>query len=115
MIALVVTFLIGLFSVFPLGSTASEAANFSSDTEGTQTIDVDSVEEVAELFLLSYQDLIEDIVSFQDDPSLDRAESRKRTFIAFAQDVMARYQDFTRELREKLDELTLESGEESSE
>ena len=105
---------IGLFVAFPLGGTASEATDSLSDTESAQIIDIDGIEEAADLFLLSYQDLIEDIASFQDDPSLGRAESRKNAAIDLAQDLIVRFQTLASELRGRLDELTLQSGEESS-
>ena len=113
-IMLVITFMLGVLGAFPLSSGANGAIQYTSVTDEEESLDVDAVEEVGDLLLLSYTDLIDDISSFQHDPSIERAESRKNAFRDYADDLVTRFQDFASTLRVKLDELTAEAQEESS-
>jgi hypothetical protein len=82
---------------FPLTSTANTDSSSESDPD---------MEEVGERFTLCYKDLINDLASFQNDPSQERADERKETFTSFAQDLMERYETFADGLRNKLDKVT---------
>ena len=114
LISLIVTFLIGVLSAFPLSGAAVDTSIPPSATESTLSLDVEAVEEVGERFSTAYHSLLEDIISFQHDPSLARAEARRDEFVSYAQQVIQLNQDFAQKLGDKLDGLTLQSNEESS-
>ncbi|MDY6911625.1 MAG: hypothetical protein SVM79_04630 [Chloroflexota bacterium] len=97
-IALVVAFLLGLLGVFPLVGVADEV---EADN---------SIEAFGERFEFCYTDLIDDLVSFQHDPDLQRAEARKRAFTGAAEEMIGQYQAFSEELSAMLDDLTSDSG-----
>ena len=97
-IALVVAFLLGLLGVFPLVGVADE-----TDSDN-------SVEAFGERFEFCYTDLIDDLVSFQHDPDLQRAEARKRAFTVLAEDMIGQYKTFSEDLGGMLDGLTSDSG-----
>ncbi len=114
LVSLVVVFIIGILSAFPLDSTAGKAAIPPGNHTDTQDFSVDAVEEAGERFLFSYNSIIEDLVSFQRDPSLERAEARRDAFVGYASHVQQRFAGLSRELRERLEQLTLSSNEEGS-
>ena len=103
--AIVVTLLVGLLSAFPLSSGLNDSANYSTDTGDTQTLNTGDVKKAGDLIMLNYTDLINDIASFQNDPSLERAEVRKNIFRNYAQNVANQFQVLDRTLSGKLNEL----------
>jgi hypothetical protein len=105
LVSLVVIFIIGILSAFPMDSTAGEVAVPPGNYQDTQDFSVDAVEEAGERFLFSYNSIIEDLVSFQRDPSLERAEARRDALIHYAGNVQHRFQDLSHELRERLDSM----------
>ncbi|MCL0063919.1 hypothetical protein M1N83_01755 [Dehalococcoidia bacterium] len=117
LVSLVVIFIIGILSAFPIpapgqgqvDSITGEAAIPPSNHQDTQGFSVDAVEEAGERFLFSYNSVIEDLVSFQRDPSLERAEARRDALISYAGNVQQRYQGLSHELRKRLDQLTASS------
>ncbi|HAZ31911.1 MAG TPA: hypothetical protein DCY61_04355 [Dehalococcoidia bacterium] len=111
LVSLVVIFIIGILSAFPIDSTTGEAAIPPSNYQDTQDFSVDAVEEAGERFLFSYNSVIEDLVSFQRDPSLERAEARRDALISYAGNVQERFEGLSHELRERLDQLTTSSKE----
>ncbi|MCL0090113.1 hypothetical protein M1O54_07195 [Dehalococcoidia bacterium] len=109
LVSLVVIFIIGILSAFPIDSTTGATAIPPSNHQDTQNFSVDAVEEAGERFLFSYNSVIEDLVSFQRDPSLERAEARRDALISYAGNVQQRYQGLSHELRKRLDQLTASS------
>ncbi|MBT4510615.1 MAG: hypothetical protein HOC20_00200 [Chloroflexi bacterium] len=108
LIAIVVSFLVGILSGFPLGAEGD-----TTGTSGeTSEFDAAGIEEVGERFELSYNAIITDIASFQRDPSLERANARKEVFREFAQQLVGEYKDFGDGLQGQLDELTSQAIEE---
>ena len=98
-VTIVISFLMSTLSMFPLTSEASE--NKVASTE-------EAIDQVGEQFSLCYKDIISDLASFQKDPSLERAEERKVEFTSYARNLMKQYDDFTNELRDKLDTMTIQ-------
>ncbi|MDD5094326.1 MAG: hypothetical protein PHV74_08120 [Dehalococcoidia bacterium] len=111
-IAIVVAFLFSLLAAFPLSSGALDMANPTGDGESTPQ-GIDGVEGVGDMLLFSYNDIITDIASFQDNPDLARAEARKNAFIGLAQNLGGQYKDFSQTLRGDMDELIAEADSES--
>ena len=73
MIATVLTFLLGILSIFPGRSetpTAIEAQQVGATSEG---FSIDLLEVVGGLFGGSYMSVVDEVSSFQTDPSFDRA------------------------------------------
>lgn len=99
-IGMVVTFLVAVLGAFPLSSGASNADIYPNDDNAN------SVERAGDMMLSSYTDIINDLVSFQDNPSLERAEARKNAFINYAQNTEERFKVFHQTLGSKMDELT---------
>ena len=95
----VISFLMSALSMFPLTSAANEN-NAASTEEG--------IDQVGERFSLCYKDIINDLASFQEDPSLERAEGRQAEFTNYARNLMGQYEDFTNGLRDKLDTMTIQ-------
>ena len=114
LVSLVVVFIIGILSAFPIDTAIGETAIPPSNCQDTQDFSVDAVEEAGERFLFGYKSIIKDLVSFQRDPSLERAEARRDALIGYASNVQQRFKGLSHELRERLDQLT-SSGEEDSE
>lgn len=108
-IALVIAFLLGMLSAFPLSKDACLAANSSSESATSQPNDTNAMTAVGERFLLNYQNIVEDIASFQDNPSLERANHRKQALTRFAEDATERYRVFGGELNDILEKLTVQS------
>ena len=106
--AVVVTFLAGVFGAFPLVGGASDA-DYVTGTQNSETLDFGAVEEVGDMMLLSYTDIIDDLVSFQNDPSLKRAEDRKRIFVEFAQVLTGQFEAFSNAMQGEMDELIAEA------
>ncbi len=96
LMGLVVTFLSGILSELPFQGTTSTV----EDVE-----DVGDFDKVGEQFIDMYQLIVNDMVSFQQDPSLARAEDRSKKFINAAQNIQLSLRDFAQEFQEKLDEL----------
>ena len=106
-IAAVVAFLITLLGSFPLTDGAIDTASYAG-TEDSESLDVEGVEAVGDMMLLSYTDIINDLVSFQDNPSLERAEARKEAFVNLAESFVGSYQDFSHTMQGEMDELIAE-------
>ena len=96
-IAMIIGFLVSILGAFPLNSTANVDSSSESDPD---------IEQVGERFTLCYEDLINDLASFQNNPSPERADERKEAFTSFAQDLMERYETFADGLRNRLDQIT---------
>ena len=92
LVSLVVTFVIALLGAFPLSSAVGDSAIFPNNYENARVLDLEAVEEAGERFSSAYKSLALDIVSFQHDPSLERAEDRRHEFVSYAQQVTQLYQ-----------------------
>ncbi len=97
-LSIVLSFLMSTLSAFPLTTKATTNSESSNITGGA--------EQVSKQFTLCYEDLINDIASFQDDPSLERAEARKEAFTDFARDLTGRYEGLSKEFGNRLDTIT---------
>jgi len=118
-ITIVISFLLGVLGTFPLSGGGSDGNSQQVDnppavTEDSSEFDATGIEEVSGQFLTCYTDIIDDIASFQENPSLERAEARKEQFTQFAQEMIGKYQGFSGEMQGKLDELTSQANQGTS-
>ncbi len=107
-ITAVVAFLVTLLGAFPLSDGAIDTPNYSGNNGDTESLDVEGVEAVGDMMLLSYTDIISDLVSFQDNPSLERAEARKEAFVNLAESFVGSYREFSHTMQGDMDELIAE-------
>jgi len=114
LVSLVVVFIIGILSAFPIDTASAETVIPPANFQNTQDFDPDAIEEAGERFFFGYKSIIKDLVSFQRNPSLERAEARRDALISYAGNVKRSFTGLSDELRERLDQLTT-SGEEDSE
>ena len=114
LVSLVVTFLIGLLGAFPLNGAADDATIQATGVENTSRLDIAAIKEVGERFSFAYHSVVDDIASFQQNPSVEQAEARRQAFVGYAQLASQRYQDFAETLQDRLDELTIQSNDGSS-
>jgi len=94
-ITAVACFAMSALGEFPLSQGGSLDAALGED-QGQ------SVQDVGEGFLLCYTDIIEDLASFQHDPSLERAEARRDAFIDLARSLIGKYRDLSQEAASRL-------------
>ncbi len=101
-LSLILSFLMCALGEFPLATTAV------TDSEHSNAIGYGprGMEQVGDRFEVCYKDIINDIASFQDDPSLERAEARKEAFTGYAGDLADRYKGLAEGLGERLDSIT---------
>lgn len=95
LLGLILTFLATALGGFPL-SPAPDSANPSEYT----------VQDVGNRFLSVYYAVVEDIASFQDDPSVERALARSDSFMGYGQSVAQDYQDFSSQLIQNWGQLS---------
>lgn len=121
LIWLITGFIIALLGAFPLNTTASSVSPGSTnDTFCSGSTDDTSypgsanntfrvqarADEAGESFASSYKAVINDLMSFQKNPSLERAEARRDTFTAYGQAAIKSFQSLAKGLQDKLDNLT---------
>lgn len=111
--AVTVAFLAAILGGFPLTGQAGDINSYSTDIEATDTLNTNDVQELGDSLLLSYTDLIDDIVSFQDNPSLERAEQRKNEMIGFAKILTGEFQSFSDSMKGEMDDLVAEANAEA--
>ena len=107
MIAIIVAFLIGVLSGFPMPDMT--AASLESQQPFDESFSVEAVHEVAGLFSSSYTSLIDNLISFQTDPDYARAERSREDMTDFGISLIGKFQDFEGRLQGELDILTAES------
>ena len=107
MIAIIVAFLIGVLSGFPMPDMT--AASLESQQPVDESFSVEAVHEVAGLFSSSYTSLIDNLISFQTDPDYARAERSREDMTDFGISLIGKFQDFEGRLQGELDILTAES------
>ncbi|MFP3975016.1 MAG: hypothetical protein ACLFVK_02200 [Dehalococcoidia bacterium] len=121
LIWLITGFIIALLGAFPLNTTASSVSlgstndtfysGSANDTSypgsANNTAYVQArAEEAGELFTSSYEAVVNDLMSFQNNPSLQKAEARRDTFTAYGQTAVKSFETLAKGLRDKLDNLT---------
>ncbi len=112
LIGLIITFLTTVLNGFPLSATP---LNTGTSLSGTDSLDVNNVQQVGNQFLSMYCSVVEDIASFQQDPSVERAVARRDAFLKYGKDTASNYQTFTTELTENFNQLNQGISEESTE
>ena len=96
LMGLIITFLSGILSEIP----------FQGVTYNVEDVeDVRDFEKVGEQLFDVYKTIVDDLVTFRQDPSLERAEGRSQALVAAAGSIQASFQSFASEFQEKLDEL----------
>ncbi len=113
LLGLIMTFLVTLMSGFPLNA-APDNVSASSNDENTNDFNVNTVQEAGNQFCSLYCSVVEDITSFQHDPSIERAVARRDAFFEYGQNAAQDYQDFTSELIERFSQLSESTDEASS-
>lgn len=104
-IAVVITFILGVLGSFPLGN--------GDEYDSSGGYDPAHIEEAGKRLELSYTGIIEDIASFQKDPDLERAEARKEAFTEFAESLVGEYKEFSEDMQLQMDDLISQSNEEA--
>ena len=113
--AVTIAFLAAMLGGFPLAGEAIDGiGTYSTDIETSNTLNIDDVREVGDGLLLSYTDIINDIASFQDNPSLERAELRKNEMIGYAQILTGQFKSFGDSMQEEMDDLVAETDTETA-
>lgn len=121
LIWLITGFIIALLGAFPLNTTASSVSlgstndtfysGSANDTSYPGSVNDTShiqarAEEARELFTSSYEAVVNDLMSFQDNPSLEKAEARRDTFTTYGQTAVKSFEALAEGLRDKLDTIT---------
>ena len=119
-ISLIAAFMVGLLGSFPLGVVTGDQVDPPVPTESIPTesipgLDIDSVKQATNQLSSMYGVIIDDIISFKHDPSLDRAEARHHAMLEYAQKVAGSLQDFSRKLLDTLDSLIFWSNDDGGE
>lgn len=115
MIAMVLTFLLGILSIFPGRSDAAMTAQAQQVEAAPDEFSIDLIEVVGGLLGGSYMSVIDDVSSYQTDPSYERAESRRQEFSAYSGVLVGEFEGFADELTSELDALeTDQAGLEAS-
>lgn len=104
LLGMVVAFLVGVLVAFPGAGHEREAA---TDGPVDDDFNVERVHEAAGLFAGSYRAVVDEIISFQQDPDLQRAESRRREMVHYGRHVMERLDILEGRLSERLDQLEI--------
>lgn len=105
---MVVAFLTMVLSGFPI--TGGVDINQPMAQPETDDLDIEAVEEMGNRLSFVYCSIIEDIASFQSDPSVARANARRDEFVGYSKTLATRYQEFASQLQDKLDVLALDVG-----
>ena len=106
MMGIIVAFLISVLSSFPMPNMT--VVPLDSQQTVDESFSVEAVNKAAGLFSSSYMSLIDDLIAFQTDPDLARAESRSEDMADFGVALVGKFQDFESRLQGELDILTAE-------
>ena len=106
MMGIIVAFLISVLSSFPMPNMT--VVPLDSQQTVDESFSVEAVNQAAGLFSSSYMSLIDDLIAFQTDPDLARAESRREDMADFGVALVGKFQDFESRLQGELDILTAE-------
>ena len=106
MMGIIVAFLISVLSSFPMPNMT--VVPLDSQQTVDESFSVEAVNKAAGLFSSSYMSLIDDLIAFQTDPDLARAESRREDMADFGVALVGKFQDFESRLQGELDILTAE-------
>ncbi len=101
---MVMTFILGLLGGFPVTGGVIGNATTGSLEESSSMDDV--LHAANDRLFRSYTSVVDDIVSFQKDPDLARAEAQRKRFAGYAETASGDLRLFEQQLRNQLDELT---------
>lgn len=104
-IGVIVAFLISVLGAFPTPGVSGSSLP-GGETVISEEYSEEAVDEAANLFLGAYVSTIDDIISFQQDPNFQRAESRRQEMVDFATSHLPIFQNLEERLQGDLDELT---------
>ncbi len=105
-ISIVLSFIMGVLDAFPFADAANSGQEYMH-VSGDSDHPAGEVVAVSNQFSLCYRDIIEDIASFQDNPSLERANARKEAFTGYAEELKGSYEGFAEDLSRKLDTVAI--------
>ena len=111
MIAMVLTFLLGILSAFPGRSDATTTAQVQQVEAASDEFSIDLVEVVGGLLGGSYMSVIDDVSSYQTDPNFERAESRRQEFSEYSDVLVGEFEGLVDELTSELDDLQTDQAE----
>ena len=101
-ITVVLGFIIGVLGGFPVqgGTIDSTSQTFEVDQFSKEIAD-----EAGRRFGSAYTSVIDDLISYMDDPDLQRADDQREAMVEYATLIIPQFQDFAQSLQGKLDEL----------
>ncbi len=101
-IIVVLGFIIGV-----LGGVPVQGGTIDSTS---QTVEVDQfsqevADEAGRRFGFAYTSVIDDLISYMDDPDLQRANDQREAMVEYATFITPQFEDFAQSLQAKLDDL----------
>lgn len=97
--------IIGFLGIILNGFPLNVSAGVSATEPPPAGIDVAAVEQVGENLFSMYSMIVTDIASFQEDPSLEKARSRRDAFVDYGQTLTGQYRGLVSQLKEDLAQL----------